>query len=316
VIATVTVNPAFDKLCYVDDFSAGEVHRISRETQERTVIGGKGVNVSVFLRTFGLDSIAMGFSGGLHGTLLELDLRDLGVTTNFVRTEHETRTNLFFIDKKNDRLTVVNVSGSAIGSEDLQLFEDRFQKVLNQIDTLVLSGSLLPDMDVNFYGNLVERAHAKGVRVLVNTSPRYFESVVRVGGFALFPDLRSGGDFYGQTLADAHDCLACGRTLLKECATCEVVVFSHLIGEIITITREDSRIFRRRDLHPANLLGFADAVVAGLLYGLEGGHSLPEALAWGSAAGFAVGEQETKFDLTLKHVEEALSLLEVEEIEP
>ncbi len=316
MIATVTVNPAFDKLCYVDDFSAGAVHRISRETQERTVIGGKGVNVSVFLRTFGLDSIAMGFSGGLHGTLLELDLRDHGVTTNFVRTEHETRTNLFFIDEKNDRLTVVNVSGNAIGNEDLQLFDDRFQKVLNQIDTLVLSGSLLPDMDVNFYGNLVERAYAKGVRVLLNTAPRFLEGGIRKGCYALFPDLRSGGDFHGQTLANAHDCLTCGRSLLDECETCEVVVFSHLVGEIITITRQGSRIFRRRDLHPANLLGFTDAVVAGLLYGLEGGRSLPEALTWASAAGFAVGEQETKFDLTLKHVEEAFSLLEVEEIKP
>ncbi len=316
MIATVTVNPAFDKLCYVDDFSAGAVHRISRETQERTVIGGKGVNVSVFLRTFGLDSIAMGFSGGLHGTLLELDLRDRGVTTNFVRTEHETRTNLFFIDKKNDRLTVVNVSGNAISSEDLQLFEDRFQKVLNQIDTLVLSGSLLPDMDVNFYGELVERAHAKGVRVLVNTSPRFFEGGIHEGSFALFPDLRSGGDFHGRSLENASACLASGRSLLKECTTCEVVVFSHLVGEIVAITRQGSRIFRRRDLHPANLLGFTDAVVAGLLYGLEDGRSLPEALAWASAAGFAVGEQETKFDLTMKYVEEALSLLEVEEIEP
>jgi len=314
VIATVTINPAFDKICLVDDFEANKVHRISEEARARTVIGGKGINISVMLKLLGIPSIAMGFSGGILGTKLELELRRLGVTTNFVRTEQETRTNLFVVDNKNDSLTVINVSGKPVSSEDIFLLMDRYRKILNQVDTVILAGSLLPEMDASLYGELIKIARNKNVRVFLNTYPKYLEVGIAENAYLVFPDMRSSTEFRGSTLGAAEDCINAGKTILDESAGTEIVIFSHLVESIVAIKRERAFVISQPKPHFANLLGFSDAIISGLVYGLEQNKPFKEAFSLGCAAGYTNLESQKKFCVNLENVMQRAGELRVEEI--
>jgi 1-phosphofructokinase len=314
VIATVTINPAFDKICLVDDFEANKVHRISEEARARTVIGGKGINISVMLKLLGIPSIAMGFSGGILGTKLELELRRLGVTTNFVRTEQETRTNLFVVDNKNDSLTVINVSGKPVSSEDIFLLMDRYRKILNQVDTVILAGSLLPEMDASLYGELIKIARNKNVRVFLNTYPKYLEGGIAENAYLVFPDMRSSTEFRGSTLGAAEDCINAGKTILDESAGTEIVIFSHLVESIVAIKRERAFVISQPKPHFANLLGFSDAIISGLVYGLEQNKPFKEAFSLGCAAGYTSLESQKKFCVNLENVMQRAGELRVEEI--
>ncbi|MCK5827002.1 hypothetical protein KAH43_00650, partial [Candidatus Bipolaricaulota bacterium] len=94
MIVTVTLNPAVDKMYWVEGLKMCDVTQeefLTRALRSSTSAGGKGVNMSVFLSRLGMENIAMGFVGGHTGHVIVRDLRDEGVTTNFVWTHGETR---------------------------------------------------------------------------------------------------------------------------------------------------------------------------------------------------------------------------------
>lgn len=311
MIATLTINPAFDKICYVDDFRVNKVQRVTREA---TVIGGKGINISVMLKNFGVPSIAMGFVGGIMGTKLEVELRRLGIITNFVRTESDTRTNVFIIDRQNDTLTVINVSGHPVFSEDLDLLRDRFQKVLNQVHTVILAGSLLPDMEIGFYGELVGLARGRQVRTIVHTAPRYLEAAVDAEASVVFPDMRSTDSFLGRLLDTPEACIACGQAILTEHQNIDLVIFSHLVTDIVAVARGKAYVFSQPDLHYAHLLGFSGAIIAGFVYGSMQQKPLRDALSLGSMAGYACVSEQDKFCDFLEILEQHPPPLHIHEL--
>ena len=67
MIITVTLNPALDKTLVIPGFA---LDAVNRAVSGRLDAGGKGVNVSKVLKSLGADSLAMGFLGGVTGTMI------------------------------------------------------------------------------------------------------------------------------------------------------------------------------------------------------------------------------------------------------
>ena len=87
MIVTVTLNPAVDKIYWVDSLRVGRVVEeefLTRATRSSTSAGGKGVNMSAVLSQLGMENVAMGFIAGSAGHVVAQDLRAKNVTTNFV----------------------------------------------------------------------------------------------------------------------------------------------------------------------------------------------------------------------------------------
>ena len=76
MIYTITFNPALDYLIKMQDFQIGEIN-LSRE--EYILPGGKGINVSIILKTLGVDSTAFGFIAGFVGEEIEKKVKEDGV---------------------------------------------------------------------------------------------------------------------------------------------------------------------------------------------------------------------------------------------
>ena len=60
MITAVTLNPALDKVYFIEDFQVGEMYRVGQMVESA---GGKGVNVARIVKTLGIDSTAIGFKG-------------------------------------------------------------------------------------------------------------------------------------------------------------------------------------------------------------------------------------------------------------
>lgn len=58
MIYTITFNPALDYVIKAQDFKAG---KINKSQKEYIYPGGKGINVSIVLKTLGQETTAMGF---------------------------------------------------------------------------------------------------------------------------------------------------------------------------------------------------------------------------------------------------------------
>ena len=108
MIITVTLNAAIDKTLAVPNFQIGRRHRSS---EQRTMAGGKGVNVARALKTLGQPVIATGLAGGATGTRVIEQLTAEAILCDFVRIGEESRTSTAVIDPTSGVQTEVNEIG-------------------------------------------------------------------------------------------------------------------------------------------------------------------------------------------------------------
>lgn len=140
MILTVTFNPAIDHTYILDeDLEDGN---ISRTEKSRFDAGGKGINVSSYLSSLGLDSVATGFLGGFTGKFIRSELDDQGLDYDFVEGGR-TRINTTVV--ANSEEYKINHSGP-------ETHEENVKKVIEKIrernpEAIVISGSLPPGID-------------------------------------------------------------------------------------------------------------------------------------------------------------------------
>ena len=81
MIYTVSANPALDLILTVP---AIEFEVVLRAFEVRREMGGKGFNVSRYLKALGVDNVAVAFAAGFTGQALEAGLHNVGVATAFI----------------------------------------------------------------------------------------------------------------------------------------------------------------------------------------------------------------------------------------
>src|SRR5258707_12839944 len=110
MIITVTLNAAIDKSLSVPNFRLGRRHRT---VEQRTMAGGKGVNIARTLKALGQPVIATGFAGGATGTHIVEQLTEEAILNDFVRIREEARPNTSRPDPTTGAPTEINQRGPA-----------------------------------------------------------------------------------------------------------------------------------------------------------------------------------------------------------
>src|ERR671923_2964571 len=105
MILTVTLNAAIDKALAVPNFTIGRRHR---SAEQRTMAGGKGVNVARALKSLGQPVIATGVAGGATGTRIIERLTEEAILNDFVRIREESRTSTAVVDPTSGEQTEIN----------------------------------------------------------------------------------------------------------------------------------------------------------------------------------------------------------------
>src|SRR2546429_1713611 len=139
MIITVTLNAAIDRTLSVPNFRLGRRHRT---VEQRTMAGGKGVNIARTLKTLGQPVIATGFAGGPTGTRIVEQLTEESILNDFVRIREESRTNLSVLDPTTGEQTEINERGPGVSGKELELFRDKLIYLARGADVVVFAGSL------------------------------------------------------------------------------------------------------------------------------------------------------------------------------
>lgn len=170
MIVTVTMNTAIDKTVELDYFEHGGLNRIKNIILDA---GGKGINVSKTIRQLGGETTATGFVGGSNGQAIKKVLKELGIQSDFVEIDGETRVNTKIVEKSGI-VTELNESGPEIGEEKI---EELMRKLVGyaQEDTLfILAGSIPTGVPKTIYKRIIEEVHKKGAHVFVDADGELF----------------------------------------------------------------------------------------------------------------------------------------------
>lgn len=318
MIVTVTLNPAVDKVYWVDRIKIGKETQeefLTRADRSSTSAGGKGVNMSVFLSEIGVDNVAMGFVGGHTGHVVVRDLRDKGVTTNFVWTSKETRTNVTVLEKGREHIPIMlDEHGAIVSQQEVERFFRRFRRMVKRATWVVLAGSLPPGVDVGVYRELAKIASDAGAKVVLSAGGEALSLALEVCPTIVKPDTREHRMIDGVELVSRDAIVEAGRGIVSRGA--EMVIISHEVTGDIAVTRDavweiKTRISTREF---KNLVGADDVLLAGIIYRLSSGASVEEALRFGLAAGLISAETDDKVCGDLSCIEALMDNVTVEKI--
>ena len=204
MIITVTLNPAMDKTITVEKLQVGELNKVLSARED---VGGKGINVSKTLKSFGAESIAVGFLGGAAGSRIRDVLHEKKIEEHFTGIKNETRTNLKVADREGC-VTEINEAGPLIEETELRMFCEMLEEVLKQgklsatekmpdaqkktdaKDLVVFSGSMPKGIPVDFYRQMIEKIHELGAEAFLDADGAAFSEGLRARPDIVKPNLQ------------------------------------------------------------------------------------------------------------------------------
>ena len=256
MIYTVTLNPSVDYIVEVDDFQIDHLNRIDRES---IFPGGKGINVSRVLNTFGIPSTALGFIGGFTGEFIESTIKSEGIQTDFVKVENNSRIN---IKLKTGKETEINGQGPLLTERNIQELLTKLE-ALQEGDILVLAGSIPSSLPKTFYSDLTKMFSKRGVKVVVDAGGSILAEVLQDKPFLVKPNHHELSELFGVSINTVEEVIPFGKKVVEMGAE----------NVIVSMAGDGALLFTNGKVYSAtvpkgkvlNSVGAGDSLVAGFI---------------------------------------------------
>jgi 1-phosphofructokinase family hexose kinase len=202
MIITVTLNAALDKTLEVPSFTLGRRHRT---VDQRTVPGGKGVNIARAIKRLGQPVIATGLAGGATGTRIVEALNDESILNGFVRIREESRTNTAVLDPTTGLHTEINERGPAVSTQELELFRAQLLYLAKGASICVFAGSLPRGVEPGIYALLIRDVRKLGVTTIIDTEGEPLRLAMRSEPDLVSPNELETEELVGHEFNDVAD---------------------------------------------------------------------------------------------------------------
>lgn len=262
---------------------------VLRATTSRTDVGGKGFNVSRMVAELGGSSVALGFAGGKAGELLRDGLQAAGIATDFVWVNGETRTNVSVVTAVPSHYLKINEPGPSVNQAEIQALLKKLEQLAQPGDYWVLAGSLPPGVPSIIYAQMMQRLHAAGAHVVLDTSGEALRLGCGKRPFLAKPNDSEASTLTGLPTTNQAEIIAAARAV-QALGTQNVIISLGKAGALLA-TPHAVYLVNAPIIQEKNPIGAGDALVGGVVWSLSQGDDLPTALRWGIAAGAASAAQ-------------------------
>jgi 6-phosphofructokinase 2 len=281
LILTLTINPAIDDTVNVDRLVFEDRAYILNRGENA---GGRGINASQVIHSFGGKTLALLTSGGASGERMEKSLGGMGFPFETVRVRSESRVNLTISDKQG--LTVkLNEVGASLEPDEIKAIRELVEARLDRAHWLMICGSMQPGVPPHFYCELIELARQKGVKTLLDTDGDALQHALEAHPTVISPNQHEAERLLGRALITRGQFLEAVDRI--QAMGPESVVLS--LGSRGAIGSLPDGIFEALPPRIDALcpIGAGDALAAAFVWSMEKGKSFAESLRWGVAAGTA-----------------------------
>lgn len=307
MILTVTLNPAIDRVYFLDEFTMGNVYRTQRFTY---TAGGKGLNVARVAHLVGCDTAAMGFAGGYSGEFIKSEIEKQGIRNLFTDIAGETRTCLNISDANGISGEILE-PGPEITSEEKNRFIKEYYSIVEDYKIICVSGSLPQALNSDFYIELINIAREKGKKIIIDTSGNTLKDILSAKPFMVKPNKEEISALMNKEIdTDCHI-----KDALRYLSDKGVEVPLISLGKNGSAAMINKKYFRFIPpfVKAVNAVGSGDSSVAGIAAGLDMGYNITDAVKLGMAAGTANTQFEQTGMVTKELVDKFYSLIEVKE---
>ncbi|MXN89915.1 hexose kinase [Flavobacterium sp. Sd200] len=282
-ILTITLNPTVDKSSTVENIKPEKKLRCSAPKYEP---GGGGINVSRGLERLGVKSVALFFSGGRTGALLEELLDRENVAVKPISTKAETRENFIVVDTSHNDQYRFGMPGESITTEEAE----ELNKTINSLEPfpeiVVISGSLPEGIEPSFLRSLIKTLKAKGAKIIADTSGDALQEVVNEGVYLLKPNLGELSALTGRKELDNESADEAAMELIGKGAA-EIIVVSLGPQGAYLVSKDKCLHVPAPSVKKLSTVGAGDSMVAGMVSKLATNSPLQDVARMGVACGSA-----------------------------
>lgn len=310
MINTLTLNPAIDRVLYLDKLEKNVTNRINLATN---VIGGKGTHVSINLKLLGLNSRAFGIGYGKTGSWIIQTLEEYGLDVEFIyREQDNSRTNYLFVEQNND-CTIVAEKGAPLSENDLAEIIALLEAKIAPQDYFVLSGDASNYSDPYVYNDIIAKLKDKHLKIFLDTSGKTLLKCIETAPFLIKPNLDELSLLCGKSIDSNDDAVISALRSLDHYGV-EIIAVS--LGKDGSIVKSPQGIFKATPpkVNVRNTIGCGDSYLAGLIFALHAGQPMEEVIRLATAISAATAESTLSVGFDKARANQLMNQCEVKKI--
>ena len=249
-ILTLTLSPALDKSCSVDNVVAGRKLHCGEPLYHP---GGGGINVARAIKELGGQVVAYWTCGGVIGEFFKQLLDEKGLHHQPIAIRAMTRENHIVFEESSGQQFHFTMPGATVREGELQSCIKLLRSVDPAPEYLVLSGSLPAGVNNDVYAR-VAKAMPPACRIVLDTSGDALSLGLETSVFLAKPNLRELSQLAGRPVENDSQIREISQSLIRD-GKAQIVLTSIGAGGAIVTTADDHRHIRRTDSNDSQQSG-------------------------------------------------------------
>ncbi|MDP2892284.1 MAG: 1-phosphofructokinase family hexose kinase [Bacillota bacterium] len=290
MVYTVTLNPAVDRILFIDEFFRARTNRIKKTVE---TLGGKGTHVSINLKLLGVQSTALGITLGENGRKITRMMESWGVEVRFLHYEipgMESRVNCELVEEKGHYCSMLTERGPILPVSITDALTEQMRRLIKPGDMLVLTGDASNVEDTAIYTKLTLCAKELGAKTFLDASGEYLVKGLRSQPFLIKPNLEELCYLTGKEIKTEEEIIAALRGMDGLGIAIVAMTWSGS-GAVVKSGADIYRVYPVK-VNVVNEVGCGDAFLSAVVAGLIRGESMEDLLKGATAVAGAAAESE------------------------
>lgn len=279
-IVTVTLNPSIDVTLWLDGLDPDKVNRVENEQREA---GGKGINVSRVVKTYGLNSLCITVSGQDNSREFARFLEADGLRYEMLPVEGAVRENLTL--REDGHTVKLNRKGPALSDMMIGALMAMIQSHIKPGDIVVFAGSLPENVAVQDYVELVMAVKNAGALIALDSDMLGLDDYKRIKPWLIKPNIHEVKDIVdvkGNTVED----VAAAARLFHDIGV-ENAMISMGGDGLVCVCDEGAFHACTPPVEVKSTVGAGDSALAGFIVGFVKENPVEECVRMAAACGTA-----------------------------
>lgn len=281
-IITLTLNPAFDIHCYVENFAPYH-ENLARITDHEA--GGKGVNISRALTSCGVENLAFVVLGEENGESFCKKLTADGMTYRSLTVAGRIRENITLHTNDADE-TRISFSGFDVDADLCDRVAEELREQIDGETFVTFTGRVPSGLDMSVVKAFLRRLEAWGAKIVIDSRSFSLDDLVEMKPWLIKPNQEEISEYLGRDIRTFEEVSRAAHELYEQ-GIANVMISLGSQGALL-VCRDGAFVATPPRIEALSTIGAGDSSIGGFLAeavkGESGEQMLCGAVSYGTAA--------------------------------